>query len=89
MCASECVFDMCVMGGSSPDPEVPPDCSLVYSASSACLKGMEIVFFPLLNEKDSTGIREAFIHDMNIGAYAQAYTLSHSQSLPSECAMQL
>lgn len=33
----------------------------------------------LLNEKDFTGIGDSFIHDMHIGAYAQAYILSHSR----------
>ena len=36
--------------------------------------------FLLLNEKDFTGIRDAFRHDMHIEAYAQAYTLSHSRA---------
>lgn len=44
MCASVCVFDMCVMGGGGPGSGVPPDCSLDYSAFSACLKGMEMQF---------------------------------------------
>lgn len=78
MCASACVFYMCVTWGG-PAPGVPPDCSLGYSASSACLKGMEMLFF-LLNEKDFSGISHAFIHDMHIGAYAQACSLSHSRS---------
>lgn len=51
------VFDMCAcLGGgvaqTRPGPGVPPDCSLVFSACSACLKDMEILGFYLLGEKD-------------------------------------
>lgn len=73
-----CLIYVCVILGEGCSPGVPPDCSLVYSASSACLKGMEMLFF-LLNEKDFTG-RDAFIHDMHIESYTQAYTQSHSIS---------
>lgn len=55
---------------------MPPDCSLVYSASSPCLSDMEMLYF-VLNERDFPSIRDAFIHDMHMEKYTEAYTLSH------------
>lgn len=49
-----------------PGPGVPPDCSLVFSVCSACLKDMEILGFYLLGEKDSAGIRDVFVNDICI-----------------------
>lgn len=68
------VFDMCAclgVGGGCPDqtrpgPGLPPDCSLVFSACSACLKDMEILGFYLLGEKDFAGIRAVFMNDICI-----------------------
>lgn len=85
MCVRVYVCLICVFDGGGgvvvSDPGVPPDCSLVYSASSTCLKGMEMQFFSLPNETDSTGIKDAFTHDMHIGAYIRPPTLPHSRTV--------
>lgn len=49
-----------------PGPGVPPDCSLVFSACSACLKDMEILGFFLLGENDFCGIRDVLMNDICI-----------------------
>lgn len=65
--------------GGGPGPGVPPDCSLVYSGSSLCLKDMEMLHFGL-NERDFPSIGDAFIYDMHTEAYTQAYVLSQSKA---------
>lgn len=60
-----CLICVCVWGGL-PGPRVPPDCSLVFSACSACLKDMEILGSFLHGEKDFAGIRDVFMNDICI-----------------------
>lgn len=57
---------ICVFGGGVASPRVPPDCSLVFSACSACLKDMEILGSFLHGEKDFAGIRDVFMNDICI-----------------------
>lgn len=62
-----CLICVCVWGGGGlPGPRVPPDCSLVFSACSACLKDMEILGSFRHGEKDFAGIRDVFMNDICI-----------------------